>query len=92
MQSPFRRFVYFQGRLAARAAQALVFLTLLAQVTWAADALQYTKNYFVTGDYKVAGVGLRGKGGADGFATGTLTMSGVPAGADIVAAFLYWET
>jgi len=66
-------------------------LALLAQSSWA-DALQYTKNYFVTGDYKVAGVGLRGKGGADGLAAGTITMADVPSGADIVAAFLYWET
>ena len=75
-----------------RSSWLLWLIAFCAQASWAADALQYTKNYFVTGDYKVAGVGLRGKGGADGFATGTLTLSGVPAGADIVAAFLYWQT
>src|SRR5258708_22945157 len=64
---------------------------LCAPLVRASDALSYTRNYFVTGDYKVAGVGLRGTG-VNGFATGTITMSGVPAGADIVAAFLYWET
>src|SRR5262245_54167711 len=68
-----------------------VALALLAHTAQAADALSYTKNYFVTGDYAVAGVGLRGTG-VGGFATGTINMSGVPAGADIVAAFLYWET
>jgi hypothetical protein len=69
-------------------------------------------NYFLTGDYVVGGVGLRGLGGANGFATGTISIpdcvqaqamsaatvncaslpAPVPAGADIVAAFLYWET
>ncbi len=57
------------------------------------------KNYFVTGDYVVGGVGLRGLG-VNGLATGTITIpdansvpsTGVPPGADIVAAFLYWET
>jgi hypothetical protein len=55
--------------------------------------------YFVTGDYVVGGVGLRGLG-VNGFATGSITIpdpmqpnsTSVPAGADIVAAFLYWET
>ena len=63
-----------------------------------------SNNYFVTGDYVVGGVGLRGLG-ANGLATGTISIpdtaqaqatgvpsSGVPAGADIVAAFLYWQT
>lgn len=69
-------------------------------------------NYFVTGDYVVGGVGLRGLGDSSGFATGMISipdcvqaqaMTGavvdckslpnpVPAGAFIVAAFLYWET
>jgi hypothetical protein len=62
--------------------------------------LNFGNNYFVTGDYVVAGVGLRGLGGPDGYATGTITMpdattvppKGVPAGADVVAAYLYWQT
>src|SRR5690348_340460 len=66
----------------------------------ATNQLQFGENYFVTGDYVVAGVGLRGLGGKNGFATQTLTMpdknsvpsAGVPAGADIVAAILYWQT
>ena len=66
-------------------------LLTLTQAGQAADALSYTKNYFVTGDYVVAGVGLRGTG-VNGLATGTIMVSGVPAGADIVAAFLYWQT
>src|SRR5260370_9403149 len=56
-----------------------------------AEDLHYFKNYFVTGDYAVDGVGLYAKG-VNGWATGTITPSEVPAGADIVAAFLYWET
>ena len=61
--------------------------------------LNFENNYFVTGDYVVAGVGLRGLG-VNGFATKQFSMpdansvpsTGVPPGADIVAAFLYWET
>src|SRR5215813_6343911 len=64
------------------------------------DALSFFKNYFVTGDYVAGGVGLRGLGDATGFATGTISIpdqnsvpaGGVPTGADIVAAFLYWQT
>ena len=57
------------------------------------QALSFFKNYFVTGDYVAAGVGLRGKG-VNGIATGTITIdpSQIPAGAEIVAAYLYWET
>src|SRR4029453_17003152 len=57
------------------------------------DALSFFKNYFITGDYVVGGVGLRGLGGLSGvpgIARGTIAISGVPAKADIVAAFLYW--
>ncbi|HEY7290006.1 MAG TPA: Ig-like domain-containing protein [Vicinamibacterales bacterium] len=58
------------------------------------DALRFFKNYFITGDYVVGGVGLRGLGGASGkpgIASGSIAISGVPARADIVAAFLYWQ-
>ena len=65
--------------------------------------LGLSNNYMVTGDYVVGGVGLRGLGDASGFASGTITIPDpaayapnlaqqVPAGADIVAAFLYWAT
>ena len=64
------------------------------------NQLNFGENYFVSGDYVVAGVGLRGLGGKNGYATQQLTMpdknsvpsTGVPAGADIVAAILYWQT
>src|SRR5579862_1392915 len=63
--------------------------------------LSLSNNYLVTGDYVVGGVGLRGLG-VGGFAKGTITIPDpkayatsvapqqVPAGADIVAAYLYW--
>ncbi len=54
------------------------------------DALTFFKNYFITGSHVVGGVGLYGKG-VGGFATGTIEMKGVPEGADLVAAFLYWQ-
>src|SRR5215469_12419655 len=65
----------------------------------ATPPLNFSNNYFVTGDYVVAGVGLRGLG-ANGFATKQFTMpdansvpaAGVPQGAEIVAARLYWQT
>ena len=55
------------------------------------DSLSFFKNYFVTGDYAVAGVGLKGTG-VNGFATGSITMNSVPANADVIAAYLYWGT
>jgi len=63
--------------------------------TQAPDALKFFKNFFLTGDYVVGGVGLRGLGGQNGsppgIATGTISITTVPADADIVAAFLYWQ-
>jgi len=87
-------------------------LFLSAQPASANDALGFFKNYFVTGDYVVGGVGIRGTGVLDTktqgitqssdsfYATGTIHMNGVPGyvangvpqQADIVAAYLYWET
>ena len=65
------------------------------------NPLSFENNYFVTGDYASAGVTLRGTG-ISGMATGTITIpdsttspsasQGVPDGADIIDAFLYWET
>ena len=56
------------------------------------DALPYAKSYTVTGNYVVGGVDLQPATMSTGFLTGTIPMSGVPANADILAAFLYWET
>ena len=71
----------------------LACLSVFAQLGLAqgTNPLRYFKNYFVTGDYVVAGVGLRGTG-VNGMATGTINVTGVPVGADIVAAFLYWQS
>src|SRR5262245_8723009 len=66
--------------------------------------LKIFRNYFVTGDYVVAGWVEQTPDGS-GFATGTISVPDnlqaikanqapqkVPAGADIVAAYLYWAT
>ena len=54
------------------------------------DALKFFKNYFVTVDYVVAGVGLEGMG-VNGIASSSINMTGVPANAEALAAFLYWQ-
>src|SRR5688572_16133009 len=56
------------------------------------DALPFSKSYTITGDYVVGGVDLQPASTSTGFLTGTIPMSGVPANADILAAFLWWET
>jgi hypothetical protein len=76
------------------AASTWVLLLLLRGATpmsaQAPDALTFFKNYFITGDYVVGGVGLRDQG-VNGIATGSVTISGVPQDADVAAAFLYWQ-
>ena len=73
---------------------ALAFLLMIAAQTdrgfAASQPLKFFKNYFVTGDYVVAGVGLWGRG-VKGIATGSITVSGVPTDAEIMSAFLYWQ-
>ena len=54
------------------------------------DALGFFKNYFITGDYAVGGVGLRNLG-VNGIATGSIPIAGVPERVDVLAAFLYWQ-
>lgn len=87
--------------LAAVVFCSILFLTPSASAQ--SQPLAFENNYFVTGDYTVGGVGLRGQG-RGGLATGTISIpdttygansasaTPIPAGADIVAAFLYWET
>ena len=74
----------------------LSFILLLAQpagqAQGALEALPFSNSYSITGNYVVGGVDLAPQSGANGFVTGTIPMSGVPANADILAAFLYWET
>ncbi len=78
----------------ALAAVSLSLVLFSAQLTHAQD-LSFFKNYFVTGSYEVAGVGVSGTG-VDGIATGTLNFNvgnanEVPAEAEILGAFLYWQ-
>ena len=51
-------------------------------------SFHFFKNYFVTGDYVVGGIGLRGSGGT----AQTIVVDGVPANADVLGMFLYWQT
>jgi hypothetical protein len=57
------------------------------------DPLMYARGFLITGNYVAGRVDLSAAGSlaVNGLATGTIPMSGVPAGADIVGAFLYWE-
>lgn len=66
-------------------------LVISPHAVQASDALSFFNNWFVTGDYAVAGVGLRGTG-VNGWATGAINMTGVPSNAEPIAAFLYWST
>ncbi len=70
----------------------LIVLAAFSPAAWSAtDSLTFFNNWFATGDYAVGGVGLRGTG-QGGWATGTINMTGVPSGAQPIAAFLYWST
>jgi hypothetical protein len=78
---------------------ALAASLLAAHPAQAQQQLSFFKNYFVTGDYVVRGVSLWRKG-IDGKAVAHIpplgvsptSTDGVPARADIVAAFLYVQT
>jgi len=56
------------------------------------EGLHFFKNYFVTGGSVTGFVDFAPNSGGNGFATGVIPVGGVPQGADIVGAFLYWET
>jgi len=56
------------------------------------DGLHFFKNYFVTGGSVTGNVDFGSQSGGGGFVTGVIPISGVPQDADIVGAFLYWET
>ena len=81
------------GRLTALVASALILGGSTLAYAQAKNPLPYSKGFLVTGNYVVGGVDFTPAANppVGGFATGTLNISGVPAGADIVAAFLYWE-
>ncbi|HMJ84258.1 MAG TPA: hypothetical protein VK504_13855, partial [Vicinamibacterales bacterium] len=55
------------------------------------NPLPYSTGFLVTGNYVVGAVDVEGQS-TNGVATGTILMAGVPANADILAAYLYWET
>src|SRR6185295_4797401 len=78
------------------AVAATVMVSALAEKTvQAADALPYARGYLLTGNYVASGVDLTPQSNpADnqGLATGTIHISGIPPDADIVAAYLYYET
>ena len=56
------------------------------------EPLTFFKNYFITGDYAVGGASLWQKGSVDGNASVQIAVTGVPKGADILAAYLYVQT
>ena len=97
--------------LACRPARAPIALGLLLMLGFAQSGLAQAgtnplnifQNYFVTGDYVVAGW-VEGSPDGSGYAPGTISVPDteqpsqngvptmVPKGADIVAAYLYWAT
>jgi sugar lactone lactonase YvrE len=66
----------------------------------APNPLSLLNNYFVTGDYVVGGVTLRGTTPVSNMVSGTINIPtyagpltpGVPTGADLIDGFLYWTT
>lgn len=81
------------GRVRRAAAALALCAAVAAPGAYAQSGLKPFKNWFVTGDYVAAGVGLRGTG-VNGYATGAIRVepSQIPAGAEVVAAYLYWQT
>jgi len=88
---------------AGRSGAALVLLSLAVLLSQSGvstrvastDALPFAKNFLVTGNYVVGSVDMPPQSTSTGFLTATIPMGGVnsvPAGADVLAAFLYWET
>src|SRR5215813_13227939 len=75
------------------AAGGLLAVAALGTPAHADNGLGYFKNYFVTGDYLAVGVGMQHTG-VNGFAKGMLSIAPgqIPAGAEVVAAYLYWQT
>ncbi len=68
-----------------------LFAVCCANVLLAQNSLSFFKNYFVKGDYVVAGAGTRGTGN-NGIATAMISTGSFPADNDVVAAYLYWVT
>jgi hypothetical protein len=70
----------------------LVAATQVGHTQTVTDGLHFFKNYFVTGGSVTGNVDFGSQSGGGGFVTGVIPISGVPQDADIVGAFLYWET
>ena len=70
----------------------LGFVLLFPRAGHAQGALPFSGSYSITGNYVVGTVDLAPQHASNGLVTGTIPMSGVPANAEILAAFLYWET
>ena len=84
---------------ARRVTPAVAVAALLAQALLLTQApppptisLPFANSYLVTGNYVVGGVDLAPASGGNGFLSGTINMSGVPQDAEVLSAFLYWET
>jgi hypothetical protein len=82
-------------RLAVAAVSALVIALIFGQSGSHAQTspgpLPYSRGLLVTGDYAIGGINVTGST-ENGLATGTISLSGVPLNAEILAAYLYWET
>ena len=85
-----------------RVALLIACATILSVASFAQSDLQFENNFFVTGDYVVAGAYGLNLVVASGYTSGLITVPDVnpgitgtklvPTGAQIVAAFLYWQT
>src|SRR5262245_24124839 len=82
----------FRARRVCVAAILLVVATQTGHTQAVNDGLHFFKNYFVTGGSVTGTVDFGSQSGGNGFATAVIPISGVPQDADIVGAFLYWET
>jgi hypothetical protein len=95
--------IYIQGPAAYAAAsmkRPVLIVSMTVLLVWGqlaeaqeSTGLSFFKNYFVTGDYVVRGVGMKGTG-VNGIATATITIEQgvIPPNAHILGAFLYWQS
>jgi hypothetical protein len=68
-----------------------MFFTQPVVRTQATLSLPFAKQFLVTGNYVVGSVDLLPANTGTGELTGTLPMAGVPANAEVISAYLYWE-
>src|SRR5436190_8629499 len=88
------------SRIVRRLVPAVALAALVAQtLALAAPAppppvlsLPYANGFLVTGNYVSGGIDLESASGGNGFLSGVIPMSGVPEQAEVLSAFLYWET